>query len=325
MGIVNGSQRLGKLQMARKRKEEVSGSFHYLVRTDGNDNAPRVVPFTEDEFGDLYRAIDGRPPLDLKDKDAVERLRQRGEAPLEKVTLANTRTIRGTFRSAYWGHSYENTEKGTIPANSTSLRPFHFMLYLSDSGKIYMGCQYLGQFGGYQALRETILNLLPNRKRIRSHSFRLGAGYYRDAKPKEVRVNVASRPTSITGRGAGVGKMMIALSAEKRDDTLSDNVKNRLFPLFGGKQQDMRKAVADLFKQTDIVDFNDEDIQDCKIMAEMNGKTRVIHVFEAGHQASKFPLNVQVDRQHGHPSQSETCSALAVVLKDHVLSVTENG
>lgn len=310
--------------MAKPRSEEVSGSFHYLMRTEKSGKLERLVPFRESDFTDLYGAIRTRPVLDLTDDQMIDKLRFNGEAPLEKVKLENTRLITGTFRGLYSGHSYENTKKGTIPADSVSLRPFHFILYLSDSGKIYIGCQYLGQFGGYQSLQRTIVNLLPNSKSIRAHSFRLGAGFYKNAHPKEIRVNVASKSASLAQKSTVGGKMTIALSQQSKNDPLGPTLKRSLFHLIGGRKDDMQRAVADLMKQTQILDIDEDDIQDCVVLAELNGKQRVIHMFEAGHHASKFPLNVKTN-SHGHPAQEETCSAIVKVLQEHVLAATEDG
>ncbi|MRG56375.1 hypothetical protein GF108_12380 [Phyllobacterium sp. SYP-B3895] len=309
--------------MAAKKNEEVSASFHYLTRTKKDGEREMLIPFTAEEFNGLFDKMASQKPIDLSDEKEVDRLRFRAEVPLVNVKRADARTITGTFKASYWGHAYDNTVKGRIPAISVNLRPFHFLIYLSESGRIYIGSQYLGLFGGYESLKKTLVDMLPNRKQVRSRSFRLGAAYYRNAEPREIRVNVANKSTSLAGRSSVRGKMTIALSRASKSDPLVEKVKTSILPFFGGKQSQIQRAVADLMNESDIIEIDDEDIVDCTVLAEMNGKTRTIHMFETGHHASKFSLDVPVDEE-GHPANDQTCKAIVAVLRDQVISIAED-
>ena len=132
--------------MARRRKkEEVSVSFHYLFREMEN-RAGEVDQkgFSQSEFDNLVQNLLDFPQVDLSEEDVIDRLIFKRFVPIEKVTKINSRTAFGVFRSAYSGHAYDNSEKGKISADSVSLRPFHFLIYLSDTGRIYLAAQYLG-------------------------------------------------------------------------------------------------------------------------------------------------------------------------------------
>jgi hypothetical protein len=310
--------------MAAIKNEEVSASFHYLARMRKSGEKEVVSPFTVAEFSALFAKMKSQKPFDLKSEDDIQRLRSRKEAPLENLELLNARTITGTFRASYYGHGFDNTDKGKISAQSVNLRPFHFVLYLSESGFIYIGSQYLGLFGGYSTLKATIVGLMPDRKGIRSLSFRLGASYYKNAEPREIRVNVANKSTSIAGRSSLGGKMMIAITRSSKDDPLVSRVKNSIIPFFGRGQSEIKHAVAGLMNQSDVIAIDDEDVIDCTVLADMNGKSTTIYMFDNGFRATRFKLEVDVD-DDGHPANADTCNEILIALNEHVIKVTEDG
>lgn len=310
--------------MVAKKNEEVSASFHYLLRLKKSGNQELVVPFTLADFAALFARMLAQKKFDNNNEADIDRLRFREEAPLENLDLISDRTITGTFRASYWGHAFDNTHKGKISAQSVNLRPFHFVLYLSETGRIYIGSQYLGQFGGYDTLRKTISNMMPESKEVRSFSFRLGASYYKNAEPREIRVNIANKSTSITGRSSFGGKMMIALTRSSKTDPLVDRVKTGIIPFFGRGQSEIKRAVAGLMNQSDAIAIDDEDVIDCTVLAEMNGKATTIYMFDNGFRATRFKLEVEVDDE-GHPANADTCNEILLALNDHVIKVTENG
>lgn len=310
--------------MATRKNEEVSASFHYLYRTRKSGEDDVAFPFTPADYSQLFGKMQAQKPFDLTLEADVERLRSRKEAPFENLTLMNDRTITGTFRASYWGHGYDNTEKGRISADSVNLRPFHFVLYLSETGNIYIGSQYLGLFGGYNTLKDTLIGMLPDRKGVRSASFRLGASYYKNAEPKEIRVNVSNKATSVAGRSSLGGKMMIALTRSSKEDPLVDRVKKGIIPFFGQRRSEIQQAVAGLMNQSDIIEVSDDDILDCTVLADMNGKTTTIYMFDNGLRATRFRLEVEVDND-GHPENADTCNEILVALNEHVIKVKEDG
>ncbi|MBB4444102.1 MULTISPECIES: hypothetical protein [Rhizobium] len=311
--------------MVAKKNEEVSASYHYLLRLRKNEKKQAIViPFSPADFDALFAKMKAQKPFDLTSEADIDRLRFREEAPLENIERANSRTITGTFKASYWGHAFDNTHKGRISSQSVNLRPFHFVLYLSESGRIYIGAQYLGQYGGYDYLRKTIVDMLPEGKEVTSNSIMLGASYYRNAEPREIRVNIANKASSIAGRSRLGGKMMVAFTRASKTDPLVNRVKTSIIPFFGRGQSEIKHAVAGLINQSDVIAINDEDVIDCTVVADMNGKTTTIHMFENGFRATRVTLDVRVDDE-GHPQNAETCNEILNTLNDHVIIVTENG
>lgn len=229
----------------------------------------------------------------------------------------------GTFEGAYSGHSYRNTHVGAIPAASISLRTFYYLLYLSNSGRIYIGAQYLGHSGGYDALQKTIKEFLGDPESIESRSVRVGGSYYANAQPKEVRVTYArtakkiSAPNSISDNG------MIAFRKQSKNDDFEGIVRDRLLLTAGQSTAAVKRAVAGLTNDSDVVTLDEDAVRDCTILADFKGRRRTIYMLEAGITASKIPLDVGLTAD-GHPIRDQCKAEMRDLLATHVISKLEN-
>ncbi|WP_313576593.1 hypothetical protein [Brevundimonas sp.] len=303
-----------------KKKETVSVSFHYLVRMVGNGGKDALpVAFTSSDFDALFGAIQAKAPFDPNDEEAADRIRYRSDAPMENVIRVDDRTVFGTYKGSYWGHAYDNTMRGRIPAESISLRPFHFLLYLSKSGRIYLASQYLGQFGGYSALQRTISDLMPGAGFIMPHSVRLDGASYKNAQAKEVKVTFAEKPASLAASNKITSAGMIAFRKMSKEDGFEAEVAKRLFPFLGGPKNEMRKAIASMLNESSLMEVSESDIMDCTVLAKVNGGTKTIYMLESGNFATKFHIDVKVD-DDGHPDYNQTKIAILDVLREEIIS-----
>ena len=310
--------------MATKKNEAVTVSFHYLSRTVEVEGAePREHPFTIDDFSALFSRLASKPQIDVSDEASANRLRFRQDVPIDRVVRIDDRTIFGTYRASYWGHAYENTERGTIPADSISLRPFHFVLYLSRSGRIYLGSQYLGLFGGYLAIQRTISSLLGGPGEITSRSFRLSGAAYRGASPREVKVTFANKSHSIASGNQFGNSGVVVFKKTGKTDGFEDTVTRRLFPFLGRPISEIKRAVAELTNESQLIAVQDRDIEDCSIVAIMDGKRRNIPLIEKDSFATRFPLNVPLNAD-GHPEFDPTRVAMTTILRDEIIAINED-
>ncbi|HYW14677.1 MAG TPA: hypothetical protein VE891_00795 [Allosphingosinicella sp.] len=308
--------------MRRRKREEVTVSFHFLRRDRRDQSGIQHIPFSENEFDDLVSSLQSLPPLDLSNEAVLDRLRYRNAAPIETVERVNDRTAFGLYRASYWGHAYENTEKGKIPAESVSLRPFYFMLYLSEKGRIYLGVQYLGQYGSYIALKNTVHHSLEDRSGVTAHSFRLEASAYSKVEPKEIRVQVSKKPSSIAGDNVFGEGAMIAFKPTERGQAFGAEVKRRLFPVLGTTKGRIQKAVADIVKESQLIDVDDEDITDCTIIGEVNGRRKTIYMLGQSSFASQFSIEVGFN-DDGHPLRDHVKEQMTQVLEEQIVSRKE--
>lgn len=302
-----------------KKNEAVTASFHFLQRATEDASGKRIpVPFTENEFAALCAKIAALKPLDLEDPKIADRVRFRFMAPLGPIQQINSRMAFGRFEASYWGHSYENTEKGTISANSISLRPFFYLIYLSDTGVIYLGAQYLGLFGGYGALQNTIKDFLGGPGDIQSHAIRLGAAAYRNARPVAINIEVSNRGKSPGHQGSIGTRAAVVFKKSSREDGFEAAVAERVFPALDLGKAAVKAAVAELMNDSDLMTVSESDIEDATIIALVGKRRKTIHLIEAGSVATRFHLDVDL-RSNGHPDPDQTRDAMVEVLKDEVL------
>lgn len=316
------AERQSKRRSAKK-DELVAASFHYLCRVVVEKGKRREIPFTEAEFSALFDALEKKPKLNKDDAAALDRVRFRLDAPIEEVEREGAQKIFGRFQGSYWGHSYLNTEKGEIPANSVNLRPFFFLLYLSKAGRIYIGAQYLGHYGGYTALERTVRDLLNSEDRIESHSLRLSGVHYKDVQAKEVQVRFSAKPTSIAAKNRITDRGMFVLRKAGKNDGFEEQVAKNILPFVGRPVSAVKKQIASILNESSLIDVEDSDIVDCTLIGDLNGKRQTIYMIDSGSFATRFPLDVKIDAQ-GHPVQADAKAAMMKVLEDEIMARGQN-
>ncbi|WP_408591886.1 hypothetical protein [Novosphingobium sp.] len=310
--------------MARQKREAVYATFHYLVRHTPDGNGGNVTSgFTQAEFDSLVNKLSNISKVDLDDEATLDRVRFRNLVPIENVKPVDGKTAFGLYRAAYWGHSYQNTAVGTIPADSVSLRPFYFALYLSKSGRLYIGVQYLAQFGSYDGLKKTILSLIDNSKNVVAHSFRRDSVGIGEIVATEVKVNISRRAAGLDEKGAFGQKAVVTFSSIRRDVAMQRQVNDKLIPFLGTEKEKTQKAVAQLLRDSSLTDVADDEIEGCTVIAEMNGKGKSIQFIGTGAYPSQYPLEVGFNAD-GHPTLASTRDSMLKVLEENILVVKEN-
>jgi hypothetical protein len=314
---------VGKKLVARK-KEEATCSFHFLTReVRGDDNQWTRVPISRDEFAAFCQVLIAQPEIDIRDPETCRVLRNSLDTPVEHCEIINDRTIFGRFRSKYTGHAYENTDVGEISDSSVSLRPFFFIAYLSESGIVYVGSQYLGTFGGYGKLERTLRSFLPGDGVVVSHSFRNNATSFAGAQPKEIRVNFARQSKELTGATKfGERGAMTFKRASSKDEHFKNTVVDKILSKVGQPRAALKSAVAGMLSDNEMLHLRDEDIENCTVVAVMNGKDTTINIIEASHYATKFPLGIK-DYVKGHPDREKTQAAMLRLLQTQIISRSE--
>lgn len=310
--------------MQRKKKEAVTVTFHYLARESRADNGDvKTTPFSTAEFETVYDKLKALPPFDPNDDKMSAAVQLKQIAPVENILRENQRTIFGLYRAAYSGHAYENTAVGKVPADSISLRPFYFLAYLSSTGHIYLGVQYLGQFGGYEALRNTVIKQLENPSNIVAHSFRRDSALFQDVEPSEVKVKIARRPDNIASENVFGEGAVIAFKKKNRDDAFGEEVKKRLIPVMGTSIEKVRKVATEIVNKSGLTALKDEDVADCTVIGQLNGKKKIVYMIEQGLFATQFPINPKLN-EDGHPEPDAARKEMIGVLQNQIISLAEN-
>lgn len=308
--------------MPRNTKETVSASFHFLARRHPKEIG-EYVPFTQAEFDEVLTSIENQPVYDVNDPELLPQLKWGALLPLLSFERVQPNLAFGSFKAPYTGHAFENSEKGKISAESLNQRVFQYLLYLSKSGKLYLGCQYLGNYGGYAYLVDAIKRKFSNSKGIESHSFRTDSLNFSEIRAKEVRVTVSSKAKDITNGNIFNHRNLIVAKRQGKEDQFEENVNNSIFSLFGKNTSDKKKKLADYVNQSGMYHVSDEDIEDCVIVADIGKFQKTIYLFDNSGFATRFFIDVKLDGD-GLAPQAETRAKMKDILQTQVISSAEN-
>jgi hypothetical protein len=149
------------------------------------------------------------------------------------------------------------------------------------------------------------------------------AGHYKNAAAKEVKVTIAKKGQSIASSNIFQQSAVIAFKKQNKDDGFEEEVSKRLLAFFGQPLNTIKKAVASILKENELMDVSDEDIQDCTVVASVNGSRKVIYLMESGLFATRFPLDVPLN-SNGHPKYDETKQAIIKTLETEIISRSED-
>lgn len=308
---------------SKSKNEQVSISFHHLIRDEKDGEHTKNVPFTLDEFRDLYDRLAEHKAQPLSDTETTDKIKYRHLAAIRELESFDERYIAGVYQAGYWGHAYDNSKHGKITAESLNLRPFFFLLYLSDTGKIYVASQYLGHFGGYVALRNTIITSLRNRRGVSARSFNVGGINLDKAIPKQLNVVVSKKGKNISHDNSFSKNVAVAFRRQPDDDKFGEEVERQLLSNIDEPPEKIIKNLVDIIKSNNLMDIDDADIEDCNVVVQINGKTRTIHLLDGNNYATKFPLDVPIN-QDGHPIYNPIKGETISLLKNEIINRKES-
>jgi hypothetical protein len=305
--------------MARKKHDRASVSFHYLQRETAHQPENIIHPFSQDEFDKLCANIEGQPWPDVKDEKTLRRLRAGTLVPFKDFHRDNDRLALGLFSNAYTGHAFENSDWGKIEADSVNQRLFHYVLYLDEDGKIFVGTQYLGTYGGYDALRYGLVKHLPVREGVRSYSFRRELYNPKDVRTKEIRISIAAKSRddedNVLRR-----KRVLVLQRENRKDLEFERVaRDSFLPIMASDAKFKRDEVVDILAKNALMVADDEEIKDCSLLADIDGREQILRVLGDSQFATKFSLGVPYNAD-GHPESGPTRRAMIETLKKQIIA-----
>ena len=308
-----------------RAKDRVTASFHFLnIKFQSEDGAEATYEgFDNSQISGFKDRLLALPPIDLNDEQIQTLMRFKKLVPIEDLEQVDERTFFGKYRGAYWGHGYVNTHAGYIPPESISLRPFYFVLYFSTDGKIYVGTQYLGQFGSYTALKNSLTRIFSGNYQIAVHSFRSEAENLENVEPKEVRIVVASTSKNANSDNNASVERLTLLKPLGRGSPTQTAIKKTLLSSYKQPEK-LREEVSKILRKDEIISFDDDDIVDCVIVAELHGRPFVMHLMQEGVRATQFEIKKVTYESDGHPSRTCVKEGMIEILEKRVLSKSKN-
>lgn len=308
------------------KKEAVTVSFHYLVRVvDDADDEPQNTPISLKDYRAAMAALQALPVPTFSTQQDVDNLRFSTTVPIYNFAEIESNLFFGMYKGVYSGHSYENTAKGTIPYNSASLRQFYFIVYRSaTSGRVYIGTQYLGQFGAYTELKNTIIRAFTNRKGLEAHSIRSNGHAFQKAQAKEIVVEYMRKGEDVGKANTfSRGPKTFVIKASGSGDDFAIATRKRLFSLFSGPKDKIRSEVSKILAEADLISVADDEILNCTVIASVDGESKRYNFINDSKFATQFSISVG-RTPDGHPVEDQTRLAMRALLKNAVLSKAEN-
>lgn len=303
------------------KKEEVTVSFHYMNRV--SEDGSTEIPISKDEFKSISAYLTSLIDDNFSNEQKNDQIRYRQIAVFQKVDTEGENYISGIYQGSYWGHAFKNSKAGKISADSINLRPFCFLLYLSESGRVYVCSQYLGTYGGYTALSNSIFRSFSSKKGIVSRSFNLNATSLEDADPKEVVISFSRASDSITSANKYGASTAIVLKSRDGNSEFPERMRQDFLRHANKPADDIKKLIAQVLKDQKLIELNDNDIIDCKMVLMQDGHKKTVSLFEPSHFATRFPANVDLD-QDGHPKYEPMRIKMKEMLANKIIAKKEN-
>ena len=304
--------------MRRNKKDDVSVSFHLIRRSSRDADDKRILKgFSTVEFDELVERLLRSKEPDLKSQEEIDLLRFRNNARIVSCRRLESGIVFGSFKGSYWGHAFQNSVLGLVPSHSINLRPFYFLMYQSRNGYIYVGSQYLGNYGNYTGLKNEIFAAFSDKTGLDSSSLRQDNEEFNDAVASQVDIVLSRAPRDIAGKRSARSMTVISLRKTKDNDLFDAEVSRPVLSAFGRGKDYVKNELAKVFSQG-VIEINDNDIEDCKVIATKNGKTQTLYMFDEGGFATKYLLPVPLD-EHGHPIEEPTMNAMIEALRKKVL------
>lgn len=304
----------------RTRNNIVTTSFHYLVKTAKNEDDPAnpiELGFTLNEFQRVVDRITDPAPLNERDDDVIQRIKDGTDLPFGEHELVDGYLHFGRFDGAYYGQQYRNNILGTISADSLNLRPFHYLITRLRDGKIIIGVTYHGQFGDYDGMSKCLIHILRGNYNIASRTLRSLSGEIGNGVPVELTLTYR-RPDDRPERQHLFGRSgVIAIKNTEFGDDFADQV-GAVAERVHGDVRRRKQILADIVNNGEMLELNDEDIIGCTAVVREQGRRRTIYLLGENNFATKFLLDVQFDL-NGVPRQDQVRDEMVRVLREKIM------
>lgn len=116
---------------------------------------------------------------------------------------------------------------------------------------------------------------------------------------------------------------MYVFKKTAKNDGFEQEVNEKFLSLMKLPRDRKREEIANLLRETQMIDAKDSDVQDCNIIVSVNGSRKTVHLFEGSDFATKIILNVDYDFD-GIPKYEDTKREILRILEEQIISTREN-
>lgn len=304
-------------------REVVSVSFHHLKYLEDPQDRDTSRGFTEAEFSELLKKIESQVPPDMGDPLIFERVRSGNIIPFYDFERRSKRCAFGRFKAPYTGHAFENSDHGKIEAKSVNQRLFNYMLYHTKDGRIFVGAQYLGTYGGWGHLANGLTGFFDQKNKVLTTSIRSQGYSFDNVYPKEIKITASKKSKTIDGKNVLTNEKIISLQKGADGADFEKAARSGILSILKLPIADRNEKLRQALKNAGLQEFDDYEIENCVVIADVANGSQSFHIFENGLRATKFYLDVTVD-QDGLPLIDQTRREMRKVFKNQILAEIAN-
>lgn len=304
----------------RTRNNLVAASFHYLVKTAPNDNDPQnpiESGFTEEEYHRIIARISDPTPLDEADPDVITAIKRGQELPFGDHEVVDNFLHFGSFDGAYYGQRYRNNVLGIVSAESLNLRTFYYLITRLRDGRVLVGVTYHGQFGDYEGIKACLTYLMRGNYTIASRTLRSIAGEIGNGVPIELKLTYRKMNDRPERRNLFGRSGVIAIKNTEFGDDFADQV-DQISRQVRGDIRQRKRVLSEIVNNGELLELEDDEIIGCTALVREQGRTRTIYLLGENNFATRFHLNVDVDRD-GVPQRNQVRSEMIRVLRENIM------
>ena len=306
----------------RSNNNLLTASFHYLIKTTANEldqKSPIEAPITEVEFERVVARISSNTPLDETNLDVIDDIKFGRNLPFSDYRKIEPALHFGRFDGAYYGQQYRNNLHGVISADSLNLRPFNYLITRLRDGKILIGVTYHGQFGDYSGMRSCLSHILRGNYKVTSRSIKSLSGELGNGVPTELKLIYRKQNDRPERRNVFSSSGVIAIKGTEYGEGFGEEI-NRIARNVHGNVAQRKHILAGLANQGELLELDSDDIIGCTAIVREHGRTRTVYFLGENNFATKFGLEVAVDR-NGVPNREQIQAEMVRVMREKILPI----
>lgn len=305
----------------RQKNHQVRVAFHYLMKARPNPQDRQGDPleegFSEAEFQEILRRLSAERRLDVQNEETIKSIKSGTDLPFSNFIELDVGVYFGNFEGAYYGQRYRNNLLGEIDPDSLNLRKFAYLVTRMRDGKILVGVSYHGQFGDFDGIKSCFSHFLRGDHKVTSHTLKSIAAEIGDGNPVEVRLSYRRQGDRPERRALFGRTGSFAIRSADFGDGFADHISDISRRL--NANADRRRAIiADMVRQGEILDLNEEDIVSCSAIVKENGNQRTVYFLGENNFSTKFPVDVNVN-QNGEADWLQLRAEMVRVLREKII------
>lgn len=312
--------------MAKKQRNQiVSAAFHYLVKewpAEQEGDPPMEGGFDAFEFEHLCAVLADTRPIDDADAAVVRAIKQGVEMHRHSHLELSPGVYFGEYEGAYYGQRIRSNVLGEIDPESLLLRRFYYLITRMRDGKILVGVTYHGQFGDYDGIRSFLSHHLRGNHRVASKTLKSIETEIGEGTPISIKLTYRKAADRAERRPLWGASGEIAVKRADFGEDFEERFAGASRRIQGTEAQ-RKRAIAELVRQGDILELDDDEILGCSAVIRENGRHRTVYFLGENNFATKFYLPVEIG-MHGEVDPNHVAESMLRIMRERVFPLIDD-